>query len=688
MRHVDCVVYAPQGGGGRKPAAMGMDDVPIRRPVAAPAAAPPPLRGGQKPTAKPMKRLTAAENFYKQAQSDQAHRVAAQKQRSAQNGASGKSMRRPNFLVCYLCGQQFGKASLPIHQPQCYYKRLVEWERGDVETRGARPLHPDEAAKDMEKLMAEVPECATQEETVERFNQMQFESFQRQMVACDNCGRTFFPDRLVIHKRSCHPDASGRGSKPVRQAGPSPVAARASPLKARGPSPVGARASPSKGRPPTAGGARAPSPLHRQGGTGQYRGMSPNTRMSPTARGSPRAASSPRGSPTRRRPHSPGAQGGPRLAAAPRLGGPGGYAPREFESPQREDEEDILGELSPQTDPQQGEHHMSHWDAEVAAAALCESPAPGDTDSIPGAADPPPLPHPHHNPIYEPPASFQPPDAEPQEEDDIALALALAHEEVQQSDAVAAPHAQEQPFWDSPVPEVEEDSPPQRSTSAYLRRAVQAPPPEPQLLPCPNCNRRFVPKSLEIHTKVCKGPSPSSGGQAQARLIPCRHCSRTFAHDRVERHEECCVKNKPTFVLSRKKEPPPPQTRPRGSVRGSVDSASRMSQSIASIPSSEAPPSRRSSITSGVSAPSRNRPQTRQPRAGAPCESAGNYAAVSGWLKDIGLSVQVAAADLEREGIDGDAVNCCAKEVGPLCEALGITRFGDQQKLRKALGIL
>eukprot|EP01063_Lacrimia_lanifica_P014929 TRINITY_DN2151_c0_g1_i4.p1 TRINITY_DN2151_c0_g1~~TRINITY_DN2151_c0_g1_i4.p1 ORF type:complete len:885 (+),score=216.08 TRINITY_DN2151_c0_g1_i4:120-2657(+) len=119
---------------------------------------------------------------------------------------------RPSMLVCYLCGQQFGTKSLAIHQPQCYKKKMAEWERNDPATRGAKPRDP-----------------ATQPPgggggggegmTADEFNQQQFETYNNNLASCPNCGRTFAPDRLPIHLRSCNPAASGGGSKPVNRGG-------------------------------------------------------------------------------------------------------------------------------------------------------------------------------------------------------------------------------------------------------------------------------------------------------------------------------------------------------------------------------------------------------------------------------------------------------------------------------------
>ena len=49
---------------------------------------------------------------------------------------------KPQMLICYLCGQQYGTKSLAIHQPQCFSKKLVQWQDGDPQTRGPKPRDP------------------------------------------------------------------------------------------------------------------------------------------------------------------------------------------------------------------------------------------------------------------------------------------------------------------------------------------------------------------------------------------------------------------------------------------------------------------------------------------------------------------------------------------------------------------
>lgn len=102
---------------------------------------------------------------------------------------------RPQFRVCYLCGQQFGSASIGIHVPQCYQKKLSQWEVGNPAVRGPKPKHPD-------AVNWKGGGGATTAET----NQEQYQEFNAQLVPCPHCARTFLPDRLPVHLRGCKGD--------------------------------------------------------------------------------------------------------------------------------------------------------------------------------------------------------------------------------------------------------------------------------------------------------------------------------------------------------------------------------------------------------------------------------------------------------------------------------------------------
>lgn len=124
---------------------------------------------------------------------------------------------RPAFRVCYLCGQQFGSASIGIHIPQCYQKKLSQWEKNAPAQRGPKPQHPDK-----------VNWKGGPGATAEQINDAQYETFNAQLVPCPNCGRTFLPDRLAVHRRGCKGSdggaggaASARSSRPSASTAPS-----------------------------------------------------------------------------------------------------------------------------------------------------------------------------------------------------------------------------------------------------------------------------------------------------------------------------------------------------------------------------------------------------------------------------------------------------------------------------------
>lgn len=95
-------------------------------------------------------------------------------------GGSGK-----RTLTCYICGREFGTTSLRLHEPKC----MEKWERENASLppnmRRKAPIKPDNVISQKE------------------WNQLAWESSQAALVPCQNCGRTFYPDRLVVHQKSC-----------------------------------------------------------------------------------------------------------------------------------------------------------------------------------------------------------------------------------------------------------------------------------------------------------------------------------------------------------------------------------------------------------------------------------------------------------------------------------------------------
>ena len=111
----------------------------------------------------------------------------------------------PKFVLCYICGRKFGEASVAIHEPQCLEKWKIENDRLPKGQRRPLPKKP-EVLKSGGKY------------DVDAMNEAAWKSAQSQLIPCDGCGRTFAPDRLPVHQRSCKNSGKG-GAKPAQQTG-------------------------------------------------------------------------------------------------------------------------------------------------------------------------------------------------------------------------------------------------------------------------------------------------------------------------------------------------------------------------------------------------------------------------------------------------------------------------------------
>eukprot|EP00002_Diphylleia_rotans_P027534 TRINITY_DN5523_c0_g1_i3.p1 TRINITY_DN5523_c0_g1~~TRINITY_DN5523_c0_g1_i3.p1 ORF type:complete len:501 (+),score=91.19 TRINITY_DN5523_c0_g1_i3:71-1573(+) len=96
---------------------------------------------------------------------------------------------RPRMLICHICGQGFGTMSLPIHQKACIKKWEIEQSKLPQHLR-SKLVNPMEVNP---KNFANIDE----------YNDAAFSAANSNLVPCENCGRTFKPESLQIHLRSC-----------------------------------------------------------------------------------------------------------------------------------------------------------------------------------------------------------------------------------------------------------------------------------------------------------------------------------------------------------------------------------------------------------------------------------------------------------------------------------------------------
>ncbi|CAK9813826.1 Zinc finger protein 474 [Anthophora quadrimaculata] len=120
-----------------------------------------------------------------------------QERSSPSNRPSSAPVKKgPRTVTCYICSREFGTASFPIHEPRCMQK----WERENnslpVNQRRPTPQRPDIAINHSE------------------WNATAWEESQAQLIPCSKCGRTFFPERLTVHQKSCK--ASAKNIEPEK----------------------------------------------------------------------------------------------------------------------------------------------------------------------------------------------------------------------------------------------------------------------------------------------------------------------------------------------------------------------------------------------------------------------------------------------------------------------------------------
>jgi len=109
------------------------------------------------------------------------------------------------WVRCHICAQMFGNPAIVVHEPQCFEK----WRTRELAKPPSRRLRPPER-----------PEL-TPGGTIEEYNVRAQESSDRCCLCpCPKCGRTFLPERLQAHVRSCEEEGVPNDGKEPHEWGP------------------------------------------------------------------------------------------------------------------------------------------------------------------------------------------------------------------------------------------------------------------------------------------------------------------------------------------------------------------------------------------------------------------------------------------------------------------------------------
>ncbi len=134
-----------------------------------------------------------------------------------QDNAPPRRQGKPPTQVCYVCGREFGSMSIAIHEPQCLKKwhtenRILPFsQRKPVPKKKehkpaiARALSRDNP----EQLLSSLPDNVYKDEgltekLVQRYYQNSYTQFERELIPCKKCGRTFALDRHRLHEPKCN----------------------------------------------------------------------------------------------------------------------------------------------------------------------------------------------------------------------------------------------------------------------------------------------------------------------------------------------------------------------------------------------------------------------------------------------------------------------------------------------------
>lgn len=107
-----------------------------------------------------------------------------------------------SLIVCYLCGREFGSASISIHEPQCIEKYQLAQSKLEKSKRKPVPARPS----NWDQICS--GDVSAIKEAKEQYNMEAEESFNNERATCEHCGRGFHPpERLQVHLVSCGPNS-------------------------------------------------------------------------------------------------------------------------------------------------------------------------------------------------------------------------------------------------------------------------------------------------------------------------------------------------------------------------------------------------------------------------------------------------------------------------------------------------
>ena len=121
---------------------------------------------------------------------------------------------RPPTVVCYICGREYGSRSISIHKPQCLRKFELENKKLPIKERKPLPQKPiNHAAIVVTSQEHTMPHSTigsrgiygqeVLQDAADQYFQYCYSEWEKDLITCKTCGRTFAPERHAKHAHKC-----------------------------------------------------------------------------------------------------------------------------------------------------------------------------------------------------------------------------------------------------------------------------------------------------------------------------------------------------------------------------------------------------------------------------------------------------------------------------------------------------
>lgn len=102
------------------------------------------------------------------------------------------------YVTCSICGRKYGTKSIAIHEPQCIKKRQLERRRLPAPDEPAARMNP-RAREEIRQIRPR-----SDADKAEAYFQYCYAEFEKELLPCGKCKRSFAPERHKKHILNCN----------------------------------------------------------------------------------------------------------------------------------------------------------------------------------------------------------------------------------------------------------------------------------------------------------------------------------------------------------------------------------------------------------------------------------------------------------------------------------------------------